>query len=180
MNLPLTALTSVTGIAVLGLALTAPAQANYYSAGQAVGGQQIQVDLNSISIASGQSVNFTYYLGNSEPIYSQAHCYSANNAGSWTTFDDGSVHRPQSQATQNMLNEVCSYLASGPNVSSTATNQTAYVFDPPSNVRETPNGKILCSINKPTDINIYGHSGDWYYTDACGGSGVIFKDQIQF
>lgn len=180
MNLTLTALTSATSIAVLGFAPIALAQTGYYNAGQAVGGQQIKVDLNSISEASGQSVNFTYYLGNSEPIYSQAHCYSGANAGTWTTFDDGSVHRPQSQATQNMLNEVCSYLAPMPNSSSNSTNQTAYVFDPPSNVRETPNGKILCSINRPTNINVYGHSGDWYYTDACGRSGVIFKDQIQF
>ncbi len=58
--------------------------------------------------------------------------------------------------------------------------QTALVFDPPSNVRATPGGSILCSVDANTQINIYGHSGSWYETDVCGQMGVIDISQIEF
>jgi hypothetical protein len=58
--------------------------------------------------------------------------------------------------------------------------QTALVFDPPSNVRATPNGEILCSVEASTYINIYENSGSWYRTDACGQIGVIDSSQIRF
>jgi hypothetical protein len=58
--------------------------------------------------------------------------------------------------------------------------QTALVFDPPSNVRTSPGGSILCSVEASTYINTYGHSGSWYRTDACGEMGVIDISQIQF
>ncbi|MDR9899771.1 hypothetical protein G7B40_035220 [Aetokthonos hydrillicola Thurmond2011] len=56
----------------------------------------------------------------------------------------------------------------------------AIVFDPPSNIRESPNGRILCSVRRPTTINIYGSTGSWYYTDVCGTMGVIHSSQITF
>lgn len=58
----------------------------------------------------------------------------------------------------------------------------AIVFDPPSNVRETPNGKILCSVREPATINIYGQQGQWYDTDVCGRGkrGLIHSSQIKF
>lgn len=56
----------------------------------------------------------------------------------------------------------------------------AIVFDPPSNVRQSPNGKILCSIQKSTTINIYNSVDDWYETDICGTKGVIHSSQITF
>ena len=34
------------------------------------------------------------------------------------------------------------------------------VFDPPSNVRETPNGRILCSVQEATVINLQSEVGD--------------------
>lgn len=58
--------------------------------------------------------------------------------------------------------------------------RVAEVFDPPSNVRLTPGGEILCSVQVPTVINIYEQIGDWYYTDACGQQGVIHSSQIRF
>ncbi|MEL7224488.1 MAG: hypothetical protein AAGL17_06415 [Cyanobacteria bacterium J06576_12] len=61
-----------------------------------------------------------------------------------------------------------------------ASTQTALVYDPSSNVRATPNGQILCSIDTRAYINIYGSRGDWYRTDACGEPGVIHISQIQF
>jgi chromosome segregation ATPase len=56
----------------------------------------------------------------------------------------------------------------------------AIVFDPPSNVRATPDGDILCSVSTKATINIYDSVGDWYYTDVCGGQGVIHKSQVEF
>jgi hypothetical protein len=59
------------------------------------------------------------------------------------------------------------------------------VFDPPSNVRISPNGAILCWVNDPIKINTYGQvsgkGGLWYYTDICGEQrGVIHYSQIEF
>jgi len=68
---------------------------------------------------------------------------------------------------------------------STAT--TATVIDPPSNIRATPNGTVLCVVRqRGTTINILGstgvsdNNGTWYYTDACGRQGVIHSSQIRF
>lgn len=144
---------------------------NNYYAGQSSGGQSINVDLNSISRASSKSVDFVYYLGE-ERIQSQANC----EAGTWTTFPERAINRPQSQATQNMLNVVCQNRASN----SSSRRRVARVFDPPSNVRTSPNGSALCSVRNITDINIYSSTGDWYYTDVCGEMGVIHSSQIRF
>jgi Bacterial SH3 domain len=56
---------------------------------------------------------------------------------------------------------------------------TAYVFDPPSNVRNAPDGEIVCTISKQISIDIYEKEGQWYYTDSCGG-GYIHQSQIRF
>ncbi len=67
-----------------------------------------------------------------------------------------------------------------PSSNADEATQMALVFDPPSNVRATPGGSILCSVDASTYINIYGNSGSWYETDACGEMGVIDISQIQF
>jgi hypothetical protein len=160
------------GFVMGGIAIPSPSEAqtcNYY-AGRAVGGQNLNVDLCSIIRASARSVDFVYYLGN-ERIQSQANC----QAGNWTTFPERQVNRPQSQATQNMLNTVCSYRGQG-----SANGSLATVFNPPSNVRTSPNGTILCSIPQRRTIQTYGSNGSWYYTDACGEIGVIHSSQIRF
>lgn len=56
---------------------------------------------------------------------------------------------------------------------------TAYVFDPPSNVRNVPNGAIICTIARRSTLNVYQKEGQWYYTDACGG-GYIHQSQIRW
>lgn len=194
------------GLAALVAVPTAMAQNSYYYAGQAAGGQPLLLNLDSI-VSSGESdANFDYVLGESR-IVSQAHCVGD---GSWTTLDDGVVHYAQSQAAREMLRMVCSYLnqssaiATAPSLPPTPievvvepapsvprrsvsrrsarrpSTQTALVYDPSSNVRATPNGQILCSIDTRAYINIYGRLGDWYDTDACGSLGVIHVSQIQF
>lgn len=63
---------------------------------------------------------------------------------------------------------------------------SARVFDPPSNVRHTPNGAIVCSIQSGQEIYMIGKANrDWYITDACTRHnspgtvwGVIHKSQI--
>ncbi|MEY3867998.1 MAG: hypothetical protein RLZZ338_1889 [Cyanobacteriota bacterium] len=141
---------------------------NYY-AGKAVGGQSVNVDLCSISRASYKSIDFVYYLGEKR-VESQANC----EAGNWTTFPEKTIHRPQSPATQNMLDVVCQYR------NPTTRAGVAIVFDPPSNVRKYPNGEVLCSVRSRTNINIYGSIGEWYYTDVCGQIGVIHSSQVRF
>ncbi len=68
---------------------------------------------------------------------------------------------------------------------STAT--TAAIIDPPTNIRATPNGTIICVMRqRGTIVNILGstgvsdNNGTWYYTDACGRTGVIHSSQIRF
>ncbi len=141
--------------------------------GKAIEGQSVNVDLCSVSPKSSGAIAFVYSLG-SRRINSEANC----NDGTWTTFHDGETHKPQSSATEKMLNLVCSNRVS--TRSSTSQAGAAIVFDPPSNVRMSPNGAILCSVKRKTTINIYGSNGSWYNTDVCGTMGVISGDQIRF
>jgi hypothetical protein len=151
----------------------ASAQSCNYFAGTAVTGQSINVDICSISKASYQSVDFVYYLGN-QKVISQANC----NNGTWIAFSTGQVNRPQSQATQDMLDVVCNYRSSISN--SIVDSWKAFVIDPPSNVRTSPNGNILCSVKTFATINVYGSVNSWYYTDVCGRIGLIHSSQIRF
>jgi serine/threonine-protein kinase len=55
---------------------------------------------------------------------------------------------------------------------------SAHVFAPPSNVRNAPNGEIICTISRHINITVYEPTGEWYYTDQCGG-GYIHRSQIR-
>jgi len=132
-----------------------------YFAGTAVTGKSVNIDLCSIVLASSRSVDFVYYLGRT-----------------WTTFPERQIHRPRSQATQTMLEVVCSYRFNSSQ--STSRIAAAIVFSPPSNVRTSPNGNIICSVKERRTINIYGSVGSWYYTNVCGEMGVIHSSQIKF
>lgn len=147
----------------------------FYQAGIAVGGQNVRVDLSTIrQISNRGETEFIYYLGN-ERISSIANCAE----GTWVTLPEFKSHSPQSEATQSMINRVCMNFASngGPAISSSGT---AIVFDPPSNIRSTPNGGILCSVTSRGSIPIQDKEGDWYKTDYCGSPGYIHKGQIKF
>jgi hypothetical protein len=72
---------------------------------------------------------------------------------------------------------------SGPNRPS-GPGRKGLVFDPPSIVRTTPNGKISCWVNDPIEVSISGQingsGGLWYYTDYCDGKrGVIHHTQVK-
>lgn len=55
----------------------------------------------------------------------------------------------------------------------------ATVIDPPSNVRRTPNGEILCVVQESTDIITYGEAEGWFYTYVCGQEGRIHHTQVR-
>jgi len=148
----------------------AAAQSCNYYVGRAVGGQAINIDTCSITRASYRSVNFVYYLG-SERVESQANCEDRV----WTTFPERAIHSPQSAATVNMLDYVCNFDAQEP-----SQRSSAFVFDPPSNVRVSPNGNVLCVVRSPQTISLYGSNGQWYYTDVCGDMGLIHSSQLRF
>jgi predicted neuraminidase len=133
------------------------AQTCNYFAGTALGRQSINVDLCSISRASSNSVDFTYYLAK-ERIESQANCIK----GTWTTFPEKVLQFPQSKATQEMLNVVCSYRFSS-QVSNSSNTRVgdAFIFAPPSNIRSSPNSRILCSVGTRRTIKVYGSIGSW-------------------
>jgi len=64
---------------------------------------------------------------------------------------------------------------------------TAVIIDPPSNIRATPNGTILCVartrgivVNITGETGVSDNNGTWYYTDYCGRQGVIHSTQIRF
>jgi serine/threonine protein kinase, bacterial len=149
---------------------------NYY-AGEAVTGQAVNLDLCSITTNNSDQVGFVYYLGDRR-MGSAANC--SNNT--WTTFSDQQVHRPLSPATQRMLANVCSRRQAGSPNSNSSNSEIAKatIFIPPTNVRESPDGKILCVINKKLTINTYGVNNSWYKTDVCGAMGVVQAEQLKF
>lgn len=152
---------------------TAPGP-RFYEAGTAVGGQSVRLDLASITqAAEADRFEFVYFLG-AERIAAIADCA----AGSWITRPDLISHRPQSAATENMLERVCQVSASRAVEPSVAA--TAFVFDPPSNIRTAPNGAILCSVTTRQSIAVQGRDGDWVRTDHCGATGYIHAGQIRF
>ena len=63
---------------------------------------------------------------------------------------------------------------------STSSSGAAIVFDPPSNVRATPNGQILCSVTSKSVIPIKYKDGEWYQTNYCGSPGYIHQSQLRF
>lgn len=91
-------------------------------------------------------------------------------AGSWVTRPELATHRPQSAATQAVLDRVCQGAAAGAGTPSPAAT-TAVVFDPPSNIRLAPNGAMLCAVTVQQTISIQGRQGDWLQTDHCGQTG---------
>ena len=143
-----------------------PRAAGFYEAGTAAGGQRVRLDLASLRQgANPAEIHFTYYLGE-ERIAAMANC----PAGTWVTRPELATHRPQSAATQAMLDRVCQGAAAGAGTPSPAAT-TAVVFDPPSNIRLAPNGAILCAVTIQQTISIQGRQGDWLQTNHCGQTG---------
>jgi len=149
-------------------------QSSMEDLGYAVGGEKLQLDLTSINpYPNSAKISFRYSLGN-ESINSIADC----GRREWMTLPERKLHSPKSAATGRMLTRVCEVFRNG--APAISTSGAAIVFDPPSNIRTTPNGGILCSITSKGTIPIQGKRGDWYETDYCGSPGYIHKGQVKF
>ena len=153
-------------------------EGSLFDAGVAVGGQRVLVDTSSISATPDAGrMHFRYWLGNAS-VEAVADC----NRHTWTSYPEAETHSPQSAATARMLTRVCegriaSPVAAAPTQSASGAG---LVFDPPSNIRATPNGAILCSVTSRGSIPIQGREGNWYRTDFCGTPGYIHRGQIRF
>lgn len=161
---------------VLGLGvafISTPALAEMLNLGKASTGAIIKLDTQSIQRQTGVSigkVNFTYYLGG-EKMPSTANCQS----GKWMA--KGRENTPQSKATRDMISIVCSAKTLTENQQEDFA--TVLIYDPPSNIRQTPNGKVICSISQMLVTSVYVEDQNgWYQTDSCGG-GWIHQSQIR-
>jgi hypothetical protein len=153
----------------------APAKADNgctYQLGQSSTGIAAELNLCSIRLIPRTfNVDFTYSLGG-ERIPARADCRSRN----WTTFPEKAINKPQSQATEDMLQIVCTAPIDGG-----GDDYLAVIFNPPTNIRKTPNGKVICTITELRAIGISGSgsSNGWYRTNACG-YGYVHQSQLRF
>lgn len=94
--------------------------------------------------------------------------------------------RREKERLENEKKDLAANKTIPPTTENTSTATMATVFAPPTNIRESPNGAILCLIKKRTSIEILGstgvrdNNGLWYYTSACGKTGVVHSTQIRF
>ena len=143
-----------------------------YPTGTTLKQQSLNLDTCSIDANNPSLIRFVYYL-DAERVQAETDCTS----GTWTSFPEQQVNRPQSAATEKMLGRVCGQKTPQASISKAGV---ATVFQPPSNIRVSPNGAILCSVREKRDINVYDLKGDWYTTDVCGTTGVIHRGQLKF
>lgn len=155
-----------------------PAQAEMLVLGTASTGETLTLDTNSVNRAprAGSVLgNATYYL-NDERIDAEIDC----GRGYWTVRGSSTQYRPQSQATRNLLSLACSISRIDDQ-----REDTGYllVYDPPSNVRSSPNGAVQCVIDTMRVIRVYSEPRNgWYFTDACPngrGGNVINESQVR-
>lgn len=101
--------------------------------------------------------------------------------------DDNLLYSVKSELTSANETEKASKIKSSTPPASNSSpkssaNESAIVFDPPSNVRIAPSAAsdALCSINDRASIRILGSEGNWYKTDICGGKlGYIHRSQVR-
>lgn len=141
----------------------------YYLLGTASSGQSVKLDLCTIQRKPNRRVDFTYLLG-TEAIDAQANC----NINTWITFPERATNRPQSRATADLLKLVCTAPSSNPGIG------IGVVFNPPSHIRKSPNGPIICTLKDLTAIALAGGvtNEGWVRTMACGG-GIIHQSQLR-
>lgn len=137
--------------------------------GASLSGAPIRLLINSIQKGEKDTHTFTYQLGDTR-IDAIANC----SDGSWITYPERQLNRPQSPATEQVLMRVCG------NSAGRALPGVAIVHDPPSNVRTTPGGGFQCSIDSKRTIRVGELNGDWYSTTACGQDGFIHRSQLKF
>lgn len=188
----------------------APACNYNFPAGSAVGGQAVTVDTCSVKAGNPRSIEFVYYLGQ-EKIESSADCPGGNwttyperavhypqsaatqtmlNAVCQAAGETAIVAQaPVAAVAPAPVAAAPAPVAAAPTATEDVgsyirLSTTATVFDPPSNVRSSPNGSVICQVDQYRTINIMGSQdttkGLWHTTDACGDQGWIHTSQVQF
>lgn len=149
-------------------------------------------------IAGG--VGFTVYL--MRPTTDDRGKATSNSTPSGGSKDEISEEKEKLKADQERLDEEREKLEKDkkaleekkkqtptpmPTLPPPTQSRTAYIIDPPTNVRATPNGRIICVIrqrNAPVSIigstGVTDSNGTWYFTDACGTRGVIHSSQFRY
>lgn len=141
--------------------------------GTSAGGQSVFLDDASIKRLEEEGMrSFTYSL-DSETIPAIVDC----KTGEWTPEQNRQWTKPRSEATKEMIRLVCKGYTPKPR-DTTQGGQRGLVFDPPSNIRVSPNGAILCTVSEKRIINISSTLGNWLGTDFCGRPGYIHKGQV--
>ena len=85
---------------------------------------------------------------------------------------------------------VGSLLISQPARTSTVVEADALIIDPPSNIRNVPNGRVICQVEQRKVIQVFSWSlmtgegspsNNWYSTNACGekNTGWVHNSQIK-
>jgi hypothetical protein len=172
-------------IALLAPFVWQPAQAEMVVLGTASTGETLTLDTNSVSrgtpAGTGLFITATYYL-DSERIDASISC----RHNYWVVGE--TQYTPQSQATRNLISTACRIAINSQSRQSNQSQQrqqtrerTWIVYDPPSNVRYSPNGEVLCTIPDKRRVWIYGNPvNGWYRTPACeGADGWIHESQIR-
>jgi hypothetical protein len=162
-----------------------PVQAEMVVLGTASTGETLTLDTNSVSRGTpkgtGLFITATYYLDN-ERIDASISC----RHNYWVVGE--TQYTPQSQATRNLISTACriainsQYRQSNQSQQSQQTREKTWiVYDPPSNVRSSPNGEVLCTISDKRRVQISGNPvNGWYRTPACeGADGWIHESQIK-
>ena len=133
----------------------------------------MNLDSIQVSLMSLRHTQFSYFFNYQiglDPVYALTDC-----DGQFSTSKNGDVYegfiKPQSKATAQMLDRVCSY-----------RKRQARVINVPSNVRFGPTSEdvLICSIDTSRRITTYGSMDGWFYTDACGKLGLIDGRHIRF
>ncbi len=92
------------GISLISLiVVTAPAKAEWVAMGQAVTGEDIYVDKDSIS-PGREGMRFIYKIGN-ETLQAAANC----ETNTWYVLKYDQTYSPESEATAEMIDYVCSF-----------------------------------------------------------------------
>ena len=160
-------------VSIYGTAAIPATPARWEYQGAASTGEKIHLNLDSIRQEGRKNgYFFTYQIGTDRP-FAHTPCDGRFQVVTADGVTFKPLMKPQSDATRKMLNRVCNY-------QSKQAAKSAYVFAPPSNVRTSPNGDILCSVESQKMIQVYGSQGSWFYTDVCGKMGVIHSSQIKF
>lgn len=176
MGIASTALLSVSMAAIATISHARPALAGEdcnFRLGNSVAGSPMAVDLCSLRpVPRSFNVEFTYSI---EGVQINANANCRDN--SWYIPSDDTRHVPRSRATENMLKIICT----APRDAS-SDSRLAVIFNPPSNIRRSPNGPIICTVTELRTISTSSAiPSGWIraYVPGCGG-GYIHKSQVAF